>query len=141
MAEINIPNFENTPLSFVQLDPGTYTVQIQDPYEQKFENDKEFIQLELTVKAGPAQKQPDEHGSTDPSGRKIRDRIYLTGNAAWRLKRLLVCSGLLARDDKSSAMAKGNINLDLLMASGPFQIKLTPNIKDGKEYRNVEYVV
>ncbi len=141
MPEINIPNFENVPTSFLQLDPGTYTVQIQDPYEQKFENDKEFIEIHMTVKAGPNQKASDENGSTDPSGKKIRDRVYLTGSAAWRLKRLLICSGLLSKDDKSSEMARGKINLDLLMASGPFQIKLTPNIREGREYRNVEYVI
>lgn len=145
MATINLPNFENTPLSMTLLKPGTYTVQLIEPFQQKFENEKEFLELELTVKQGPEQDQPDENGSKDPAGRKIRDRLYLSAQAAFRVKQYLVAMGLLARDDKTSEMAKGNINLDLLMSGGPFQVKLTPRIveKDGqkREYRNVEIVV
>lgn len=155
MAIVNIANFENLSIKREQLDPGTYVVQIQDPYTDKdgvagqtsFENDKEFFQLDYTVKAGPDQKEADENNSKSPVGKKIHDRVYLTGKAAFRLKQLLIASGILNRADKVSDIARGqNINLDMLLGSGTFQVKLTPNFRkddagNTREYRNVEIIV
>lgn len=155
MPVVNIPDFENLSIKREQLDVGTYVVQIQDPYTDKDgvagqtsfdDKDREFIQIEYTVKQGPQQKEPDEHGSKDPTGKKIRDRVYLTGKAAFRLKQILIASGILSRSDKDSPTAKGNINLDMLMGSGTFQVKLVPNLyKDQngnqREGRGVEIIV
>lgn len=123
------------------LDPGVYTVVVKS-FESKFENDKEYLAMVYETKEGPKQK---DTNFPDAEGREIFDRVYLTNEAAWRLKQLLVATGLLARDDKDSEMAKGDINLDQLMSGGAFRIRLTTRLyKDQggnqKEARNVEFL-
>jgi hypothetical protein len=143
MPEINMEGFENISTSgFKMLDPGEYTARITEPPAQGFDNDKNYIEVHMEAVQGPPQKEVvnAETGSKDPAGVPFRDRIYLTAAAAWRLKRLLVCAGLLARDDKASPMAKGKIQTDLL-AGATVHVRMTPNIRDGKEYRNVEYII
>lgn len=148
MPTVNFENFQDVPLTRApMLDPGAYVVAIKS-FEEKFSEDgKSYLEMIYDVKEGPKQKKDDGSGNFDPSGREIFDRVYLSANAAWRVKQLLVAGGILSKDDKTSPMAKGqDINLDLLMSAGPFKIKLTPRLyKDQggnqKEARNVEFVV
>ena len=145
MPELDLGDvdFEGVDVSgFTQLDPGTYMFQIAEPPREEFKDDKRFLTFNFLVLGGPEQKEAFPDGSKDPAGKKWRDRVYLTPNAMWRFKRLLICAGLLARDDKTSPIAQGKMNTDLL-AGQKVQVNLTPNInaETGKEYRNVEYVI
>lgn len=140
MGTVNIPDFEKVGIGQALLDVGEYTCTIHKAPKEEFADDKPYLEIPLRVAQGREQKEPDQNGSKDPTGREFHDRVYLTPTALWRLKRLLVSAGLLARDDKTSDMAKGNINLDALVGC-TVRIKMTPNIREGREYRNVEYVV
>lgn len=147
MPTVSFENFQDVPLTRApMLDPGTYVVAIKE-FEEKFENDKNYLAMVYEVKEGPKQKKDDGNGNYDPTGREIFDRVYLSAAAAWRVKSLLVATGILSKDDKTSPMARGqDINLDLLHSGGPFRIKLTPRLykDDGgnqKEARNVEFII
>jgi hypothetical protein len=143
LPEIHIPDFDKVSLQPPQLDCGTYTVNVQEkPTIESQSDGKQYIQLQMVVMGGPAQKEADPAtGNTSPVGRKWRDRLYLVDGAYFRVKALLIAAGILARDDKASAIAMGNFNSDLLVGT-KFQIRLDPNInpQTGKEYRNVVYI-
>lgn len=143
MPELNIPNFDQVQLAPPQLDPGTYTVNVQEkPTLERQDDGKQFLQINMVVMDGPAQQEADPlTGSKSPVGRKWRDRLYLVDGAYFRVKALLIAASILKRDDKSSAIAMGRFNTDLLVGA-KFQIKLDPNVNPatGKEYRNVTYV-
>lgn len=143
MPEVNVPGFEDVDLSPPQLDPGEYTMNIYDKVQLRTaeSSGKQYLEVPLKVVEGPEQQAPDPNtGETDATGRTMNDRVYLSQAALWRLKALLVASGLLARDDKDSPMAQGNINTDMLTGT-TVQVKLTPQMNNGREYRNVEYVI
>jgi hypothetical protein len=141
MPNIEIPNMENAELYAGMLDPGPhYLVNVQElPQIKEAKTGTKQIQLTMTVLSGPDQKSPDpQTGSLSPAGRKVTDFIALS--AAFRVKQLLIAAGLLARDDKTSALAKGNFNTDLLMGT-KFSITIEPDMYDGKEKRRVKYEI
>lgn len=143
MAQITMPDFDKTELSPPSLDAGDYEVNVTEKPEYVVPDDggKQYLTLVMQATAGPEQSKPHPvDGTTSAAGRTIRDRIYLTKEAGWRLKAALVSAGILARDDKESPLAKGNINSDILMGAH-LKIQVTKRMKDGNEYSNVTYVV
>lgn len=143
MSMLNIPDFEKVELAPPQLDPGDYILNIvEDPKaitDPKSSN--EYLEMQYQVVEGPNQQKPDPAtGSVSPVGRKTRDRIYLTSNAYWRLKQAMICAGLLARDDTTSPIARGQFDPAMFMGCR-MKVNISPNMKDGKEYRNINYVV
>ena len=142
MPEINIPNFDKADLTPPQIDVGTYDVNITQRPELK-SNDKgnQYLEVQMTVLSGPDQTQANpSNGSLNAAGRTIRDWVFLTESAAWRLKTLMVASGLLAREDTTSPMGKGSFNSDMLLGT-KFQVAVTKRMYEGKEYNQVQYVV
>lgn len=143
MAEINIENFESVSLGAPRLDPGgPYEGQITDTPEVKTsDSGKSYLEVKTRVLEGPEQQEPDpETDSHSPAGREFTDRYYLNERAAFRLKRLLVATGLLAKDDKDSPMAKGQFNSDML-AGQKYKFQVSTQMNNGKEYRNYDPIV
>lgn len=142
MATINIPNFEDVSVSAPMLDVGTYVMNVTEkPEVKENQNGKPYLELVMKVVEGPQQSQPDPGtGSTDPAGRTWKDRLYLVDGAYFRIKQLLLAAGVLARDDKDSPLARGQFNSDILVGTR-FTVNLTAQMNNGKEYRNVDYVI
>lgn len=143
MPEINIENFENVSLGAPRLDPGgPYEGQITDAPEMKqSDSGKPYLEVKTKVLDGPQQQEPDpETDSHSPVGREFTDRYYLNERAAFRVKQLLVATGLLSKDDKESPMAKGSFNSDLL-AGQKYKFQVTTQMNNGREYRNYEPIV
>lgn len=136
MPKINLKGFEDTEVTPPMLDPGSYAVKItQAPVEEWDDQNRNYMDIYMMVVSGPQQKNGDA-----AAGKDTRDRIYLHTPKSWfRLKQLLVAAGLMERDDKESPMAKGDIDTDLL-AGQSLQIEVSINMRDGKEYRNTQYV-
>jgi len=142
MPQINMPNFEHVELSAPQLDVGKYTVNIiEKPEMQQPESGNVYLLITMQATEGPEQSTPHPlDGSTKAEGRTIKDRVYLTAEAAWRLKALLISAGILSREDQTSPMAKGNFNTDILYGQS-LQIEVTKRMHNGREYNNVTYIV
>lgn len=144
MPQINIENFENVALSAPRLDPGgPYTGKIIEPPKlQTAEGSgKQYLEVHTQVVEGPEQQEADPStGSKDPTGTTFSDRYYLSEKAAFRLKQLLVATGLLAKDDNESPMAKGQINSDIL-AGQQYKFQVSIQLNNGREYRNYEPIV
>jgi len=142
MPELSIPNFEEVSVGSLRLDPGEYVVNIQDkPEVKENRNGKPYLEVNMTIVEGPEQQEPDpSSGSKDPAGRNIRDNLYLVDGAYFRIKQLLVASGILARDDNESPIARGQFNTDILVGTR-FTVRLSTRMNNGKEYRDVAYVI
>jgi hypothetical protein len=142
MPEISIPDFDKVALAPPQLDPGEYTVNIYDkPALENSDNGKDYLLVKMKVVEGADQKEEDPAtGSHSAVGRTINDRVYLVDGAYFRVKRLLIATGLLSRDDKDSDTALGRFNSDALQGAR-LRIKVVPAMVNGKEYRNVQYII
>lgn len=143
MPIINLPNFDKVELAPPQLDPGEYMMSIPEkPDIKSNQNGKQYIEVPMKVIEGPQQQKPDPGtGSTDPTGRVVKDRYYLSEGAEFRIKRLLVATGILARDDKESPLARGEgINTDMLIGA-KMPVNVTIQLNNGKEYRNYDPIV
>lgn len=142
MPTVNLPNFDSVELAPPQLDPGEYMMSIPEKPEIKTNpNGKQYIEVPYKVIEGPNQQKEDPGtGSKDPTGRVVRDRYYLVEGAEFRIKRLLVSAGVLARDDKESPLAKGQFNTDILQGA-KLPVNVTIQMNNGKEYRNYDPVV
>lgn len=144
MPQIQIEDFENVPVSAPRLDPGgPYTGKITEPpVLQTAENSgKQYVEVKTQVVDGPSQQEADPvTGSNSPQGLTFTDRYYTTKAASFRLKQLLIATGLLAKDDTESPMAKGQINTDIL-AGQQYQFNVSIQYRDGREYRNYEPVI
>lgn len=141
MPEISIPNFEDVSVGTLRLDPGVYVVNVQDkPEIKENRNGKPYLELNMTVVDGPEQSAPDGTGSTSPVGRNIRDNLYLVDGAYFRIKQVLVAAGILARDDNTSPIARGQFNSDILVGTR-FTVRLEAQMNNGKQYNNVVYVI
>ncbi len=143
MPQIEIPNFDEVQLAPPRLDPGDYVATITEkPALEENQNGKPYLAVKMKIVEGPEQSDPDPAtGSRSPAGRNWTDRLYLVDGAYFRVKQLLVAAGLLARDDHDSPMAKGKFNSDMLVGT-TFNIRVTTQMsKDGKEYRNVDYII
>jgi hypothetical protein len=140
MPQIELNDFEKVALSAPRLDPGVYTFNVHEmPEIKKTDNEKVYINLPMKVVEGPNQKEPDPNtGSFSPVGKVFHDRLY-TG-AAFRIKRMLVASGLLAKDDVTSDLARGKLDTAILVGAR-FQASLTPKLNNGKEYLEVDYII
>lgn len=143
MAEVELTGFEDVDVSsFVRLDPGQYTMVIPErPVIEKQEDGKQYINLPMKVVDGPEQQEVlPSTGSTSPIGITVNDRYYLTDNAKWRVKKLLVSCGIITRDDKSSPIAQGKFDLDVFMGA-KFPCNVGIQMNNGKEYRNYDPVI
>lgn len=143
MAEIQIADFDKVELSPPRLDVGSgYVFGVENV--QILENEKnnnKYLEVTLRCVEGPDQTEADPiTGLASPKGRVIKDRVYLTEGAKWRVKALLIASGLLARDDKTSEIARGHFDSDILLGS-TVQCSIESQMNEGKEYRNVVYSV
>lgn len=119
MPDIDIPGFEDVELAPPMLDPGTYVFNIQEePQMKTSDNDKQYLEVKLVCLEGPPQSTPDPAtGSNLAAGRKMTDRLYFVDGAFFRVKSLLICAGLLKRDDKESDMARGKFNSSVLVGA------------------------
>ena len=135
MPEINIPDFENVEL-FTLLDPGVYTFNIQElpTVEAAKSSGKPKLCFKAVVVDGPPQKQAGGENGTNPAGRMQYVSIPYEMKSV--IKQLLIATGLLRRDDKSSPMAKGQFNSDILQGT-TFRATLVPNMYDGNESRKI----
>ena len=135
--EIKLPGFEEVEASegFKLLAPGKYRVIIAEPPEVGVNNNgnPEMV-ITMKVIGGPKQ----EDGS-DPAGSTIKDWIYYT-KAMWKLKNLLVSAGIIPKDDKTSDIARGQFDSDILTGQ-ECVINLTASTYNGKEKRDVQYVL
>ena len=142
MPIINLPSFPDTELAAPRLDPGEYTMNIPEkPIVETNQNGKQYLAVKYKVLEGPDQEKEDPGtGSKSPAGRVVTDRFYLVEGAEFRIKRLLVAAGILARDDKESPMARGEINTDVLVGAR-LPVSVTIQMNNGKEYRNYDPIV
>jgi len=147
MPTVNIPEFDHVDIAPPRLDVGKgYEGNIIElpTVKQQVENDptsKSYIEVKIKVLGGPDQQDPDPGtGSKSPAGRTITDRLYLTPGAYFKIKQLLVSAQLMARNDKDSPLAKGQIPLEILMGAR-FPFDIVASMKDGVEYRNVQYTI
>lgn len=144
MPEITIDDFESVSLSNVQLDPGgPYMAQISEPPKLEGAGETPYLALSFRVVEGPEQLEADPAtGSKSPEGTECTDRYYLSKAAAWRVKKLLVSTGVLNKDDSDSPMAKGNFNSDILTGKRfPFMVELQTNTKTGRTYRKYDPII
>jgi hypothetical protein len=135
MPEINIPDFENTEL-FTLLDPGVYTFNIQEPplIEPAKSSGKPKLVFKAVVVDGPPQKTASGANGNNPAGKMQFVSIPLELTSV--LKSLLIATGLLIRNDKTSPMAKGQFNSDILVGT-TFRATLEPNTYNGNESRKI----
>lgn len=147
MPRVNIPNFADVNVGGGEgwLDAGIYTVNIQAaPQVNPPKPGKQFSQIELdmVVTDGPdQQKESPMTGTTNPTGRTVKDWLSLSPKAAWRIKLLLIASGLLDRNDKDSDVARGNWDTEELIGC-TFQVELVEGINNkGKPIRDVNYII
>ncbi len=142
MPQVQMPDFENVELQPPSLDAGTYEGNIvEKPDLDQTEDGKQFITVLVQATDGPDQMKPHPvTGSMKVEGRTVRTRVYLTKAAAWRVKQLLVCAGLLARDDAQSPMAKGNINTDMLLGTH-VKFEVSKRMANGNEYSDVQWII
>lgn len=144
MPEIFIDNFEQVELSPPKLDVGSgyhFNIESVGELEESEKTGSKYFELALRCLDGPKQSEADPvTGSLDPKGRRIKDRVYLTEGAKWRIKALLISAGLLNRDDKTSDLARGKFNTDILQGA-VIACTIEAQMRDGKEYRNVVYEV
>lgn len=142
MPEITIDEFEDVSVGGQRLDPGAYTFVISEKPEvkdldpsQPMADQKPYLEVKFKVVDGPDQEEVNSSGTNSPVGMVHTQRFYL--NAKWGVKRLLIATGLLNREDKDSPMAKGRFNTDML-----YNCKLSGVVKsemyNNREYRNVE---
>jgi hypothetical protein len=145
MPEITIPEFEEVSVGGQRLDPGKYTFVVSEKPQVKdldmsapLSDQKPYLEVVFKVIDGPPQEEANSSGTNNPAGMLHTQRFYL--NAKWGVKRLLISTGLLARDDTESPMAKGKFNTDML-----YNCKLDGVVKtemyNGREYRNVEPII
>jgi hypothetical protein len=135
MPEINIPDLENTELN-VLLDPGVYTFNIQEmpTVEPAKSSGKDVLKFKAVVMDG----QPQKNGA-NPAGRVMFNNIPLELKSV--VKQLLIACGLLRRDDKTSPMAKGNFNTDILLGA-TFRATVEPNMYKDSEGRKIgKYII
>lgn len=145
MPEISIPQFEKVTVAPPSLDfGGPYTFNIQEkPTLEQTQDGKQYISVKVVCLDGPTQKEADPmSGSNSPVGRKWGFRLYLVDGAYFKIKALLISSGILKRDDTSSAVAMGRINTDILMGA-KFRANINPNYdeKSGNTYRDVQFLM
>ena len=149
MPDITIDGFEEVAVGGQRLDPGgPYTFVISERPELKdfdpsrdMETDsdyKPYLEIRFKVIDGPEQEEPNSSGGTNPAGMIHVQRFYL--KARWGIKRLLIATGILSRDDTESPVAKGKFNTDML-----YNCKLQGIVKaemyNNREYRNVEPII
>ena len=107
------------------LAPGVYNAIVCEvPVEKMSSNGNPQLEVTLEVMDGPS------------TGARLKDFIPMVKKSEFRVKRLLVCAGLIARDDTVTETFDEN---GLLHA--PVTIKVTAGMYQGKETRNVEYVI
>lgn len=138
MPEINIDNFENVSTGAVQLDAGgPYKMKIKDaPQHKTSDSGKPYLEVKYIIVEGPEQENEiASTGSKNPAGAEITDRYYLSEGAAFKVKRLLVSCGLLEKDDKTSTMAQGKFDSDIL-AGQQFPCQVDIQMNNGQQYRN-----
>lgn len=147
MPTVTIPDFEGVDIAPPRLDIGKGYIGniIELPVvKHQDENDptsKTFIEVKIKVLEGPNQVDVDPGtGTPSPAGRTVTDRLYLTPGAFFKIKQLLVSAQLLARNDKTSALGKGQIPLEQLVGAR-FPFNIVASMKDGNEYRNIQYVI
>lgn len=138
--KITLPDFQNATVGNEPLVDGIYTVNVPTSPTREMKGDKVSLKFTFKVVAGPDQKSPGENGTLSPIGRELHDFIPLQANCMWRMKRLLVAAGLMARDDKSSALAMGEFDTDSLIGN-TFQVKVFQEEYEGKKRTKVDYVL
>lgn len=139
MPEIIIDEFEDVNVGGQRLDPGTYTFIINEkPQVKDMETEKPYMEVKMKVIDGPPQEDTNSSGTNNPQGMIHTQRFYL--NAKFNVKRLLISTGLLSRDDTESPIAKGRFNTDDLF-NLKFQGTVKSEIYNGREYRNVEPII
>ena len=145
MPEITIDGFEEVSVGGQRLDPGTYVFVVSEKPVIKdldmnapLSDQKPYLEVKFKVIDGPPQEEPNASGTNNPQGMIHTQRFYL--NAKWGIKRLLIATGLLNREDNDSPMAKGRFNTDML-----YNCKLNGVVKSEmykeKEFRNVEPII
>mgnify|MGYP005839423095 CR=1 FL=1 len=143
MPEITLDGFEEVSVGGQRLDVGgPYTFVIAERPEIKdldpsepISEQKPYMEVKLKVIDGPPQEEANSSGTNNPQGVVHTQRFYL--NAKFNVKRLLISTGLLNREDTDSPLAKGRLNTDTLH-NLKFQGMVKADMYNGREYRNVE---
>lgn len=140
MPEITLEKFEEVSVGGIRLDVGgPYDLVIHEkPELVDMETDKPYMQLRVKCLSGPDQEDPNNSGTNSPVGLVVAQRVYL--NAKFIVKRYLIATGLLTREDTESPMAKGKFNTDMLF-NKKFKGMIKAEMYDGKERRNVEAII
>lgn len=140
MPEITLDKFEDVTVGGIRLDVGgPYAMVIHEkPELVDMETDKPYMAMKLKCLSGPDQEETNNSGTNSPTGLIIPQRVYL--NAKFIVKRYLIATGLLTRDDNESPMAKGRFNTDMLF-NKKFNAIIKAEMYEGKERRNVEAII
>ncbi len=140
MPEITLDKFEEVTVGGIRLDVGgPYDMVIHEkPELVDMGTDKPYMLLKIKCLSGPDQEETNNSGSNSPVGLVISQRVYL--NAKFIVKRYLIATGLLTRDDTESPLAKGNFNTDMLQ-NKRFKGVIKSEMYDQKERRNVEAII
>jgi hypothetical protein len=147
---INIPNFEDVSLFSNYTPPAAdYLCEISDTPKVKNKEGK-MSQIAVPLKIVAAK---DQVNFAKEEGNVFTDYIPFginpkTGkDASFRFKNLLVASGLIDEDDKTSEMARGQINLGVLKGQKAM-VRVThymytdpAGVKPPAEKYNVEYLI
>ena len=128
------------------LDPGIYQLNcMTEPVMSTTKNGFTQIEYEFTVLEGPEQKIEFGAGGKSPVGRTVKDWIVVIPTTPdkkgteWKLKSLLVAMGIITRDDKTSAIARGQFGTSVFVG-GKFLCRVVADMWEGKEKRKLEYM-
>ena len=147
---INIPNFEDVSLfSNYQPPAADYLCEIPDiPQVQHKEGKMSQIAVKLKITAAK-----DQVNFAKEEGNTFTDFIPFGVNpktgkdASFRFKNLLVAAGIIDKDDKTSEIARGQVNLGVLK-DAKVMVRVThymysdpSGTKPPAEKYNVEYLI
>src|SRR3990172_10173825 len=105
---VNFPGFDDVSVFSSYTPPvGTYVVVVDGVPEINVEKEQLMVKLKI-VAAKNLQNQ------ADTEGKVFTDYLSMKKTAWWKTKALLVASGILAKDDTTSQVARGDWDTEIL---------------------------
>lgn len=141
MARINVPNLDKTGLFSNYKPPnGEFLCEVVDePLPRESSKGTPQLQVRLRIVAAKDPRQSTEEGQqfTDFITYSVKQGDE---SKNFRLKGLFVSAGLIERDDTTSEIARGDIDLAVLVGTKP-NVKITRRMYEQKEQIDVEYLL
>jgi len=134
-----VPNLDQTDVSGGYKPPGgDYICEIiEEPEPGTTKNGNPNLKVNLRIIAAKLTQ------NSEAEGNSFTDYIVLSGSDPkknFRFKALLISSGILAQDDETSEIARGRIDLAVLVGK-KVNIRVTQRMYEGKPQSDVTYLV